>query len=42
MAPWQKETLNLKVGDFITWQDVQFENVKLMVDERMKWERTGG
>jgi len=37
--PWQKESLNLQVGDFITWQDVQFENVKLMVDERMKWAR---
>ena len=37
--PWRKESLNLKVGDFIIWQDVQFENVKLMVDERMKWER---
>ncbi len=81
MDPWQKENLNLKVGDFIIWQDeaievegqpavvtpgmkgevlslhggfhldvaeveaippkaiVQFENVTLMVDERMKWER---
>jgi len=81
MDPWRKETLNLKVGDFIIWQDeavevegqpavvppgmkgevislhdgfhldvtwgeaippkaiVQFENVTLMVDERMKWER---
>jgi len=79
--PWQKETLNLQVGDFIIWRDeaieiecqpavvtpgmkgkvlslhdgfhldvaevepippkaiVQFENVTLMVDERMKWER---
>ena len=85
MDPWQKETLNLKVGDFIIWQDeavevegqpafvtpsmkgkvislhdgfhldvvqgdaippkaiVQFENgMRLMVDERMKWERIGG
>jgi len=79
--PWQKESLNLQVGDFIIWQGeavevegqpavvtpgmkgkvislhdgfhldvvqgepippkaiVQFENVTLMVDERMKWER---
>jgi len=85
MDPWQKETLNLKVGDFIIWQDVtievkgqpavvtpgmkgkvlslhdgfhldvaqvdaippkaivQFESgMALMVDKRMKWERTGG
>ena len=81
MAPWQKETLGLEVGDFIIWQGeaieledqpavvtpgmkgkvlslhdgfhldvaevepippkaiVQFENVTLMVDERMKWQR---
>ena len=82
MNPWQKESLNLEVGDFIIWQDeavemggqpavvtpgmkgkvlslhdgfhldvvqgdaippsaiVQFENgMRLMVDERMKWER---
>jgi len=82
MNPWQKETLGLKVGDFIVWQDeaievegqsalvapgmrgevlslhdgfhldvaevapippkaiVQFESgIRLMVDERMKWER---
>ena len=81
MNPWQKESLNLEVGDWIIWQDeaveaegqpavvspgmkgkvlslhdgfhldvtqgdaippkaiVQFENVTLMVDERMKWER---
>ncbi len=81
MDPWQKETLDLKVGDFIIWQGeavevegqpavvtpgmkgkvislhdgfhldvaevepippkaiVQFENVTLMVDERMKWAR---
>ena len=82
MDPWQKEFLNLQVGDFIIWQDeavevegqpavvtpgmrgevlslhdgfhldviqggsvppkaiVQFENgMRLMVDERMKWER---
>ena len=82
MNPWQKETLNLEVGDFIIWQEeavevegqpavvtpgmkgevislhdgfhldvvqvepipptaiVQFENgMRLMVDERMKWER---
>ncbi len=84
MDPWQKETLNLKVGDTIIWRDeaieiegqpavvtpgmkgkvislhdgfhldvaevepippkaiVRFENVALMVDERMQWERTGG
>ena len=82
MAPYQKESLGLQVGDFIIWQDeaigvegqpavvtpgmrgevlslhdgfhldvtqvapippkaiVQFENgMRLMVDERMKWER---
>jgi len=81
MYPWQKETLNLQVGDFIVWEDVelegqpvsqgmkgqvlslndgfrldvlqggsvlpkaivQFENgMRLMVDERMKWERVAG
>jgi len=83
MDPWQKETLNIKVGDWIIWQDeavevegqpvwqgmkgrvlslhdgfhldviqggsvppkaiVEFENgMKLMVDERMKWERIDG
>jgi len=25
MDPWQKETLNLQVGDFIIWQDVTIE-----------------
>jgi len=85
MSTWRKETLNLKVGDFIIWRDkviemegqpavvtpgmkgkvlslhdgfhldvvqgapippkaiVQLENgMRLMVDERMKWERIGG
>ncbi len=84
MAPWQKESLGLKVGDWIIWQDeaievegqpalvtpgmrgkvlslhdgfhldvaevkpippkaiVQFENVTLMVDERMRWSRLAG
>ncbi len=85
MAPWQKETLGLKVGDIIIWRGeaievegqsavvepgmrgkvislhdgfhldvvrvgpipptaiVQFENgMRLMVDERMKWERDAG
>ncbi len=81
MYPWQKETLNLQVGDFIVWQDVElegqpvsqgmkgrvlslhdgfhldvlqggsvlpkaiveFENgMRLMVDERMNWERVAG
>ena len=85
MDPWQKESLNLEVGDFIIWQDeaieveghpavvspgmkgkvlslpdgfhldvaqvkpippkaiVQFETgMRLMVDERMKWERVAG
>ena len=83
MDPWQKETLNLQVGDFIIWQDeaielegqpiepgmkgevislhdgfhldviqggsvppkaiVEFENgMRLMVDERMRWERVDG
>ena len=81
MYPWQKETLNLEVGDFIIWQAVevegqpvtpgmkgkvlslhdgfhldvaevapippkaivQFESgMRLMVDERMKWERDAG
>jgi len=82
MDPWRKESLGLKVGDFIVWQGeaievegqpavvtpgmkgkvislhdgfhldvvqvepippravVQFEHgMRLMVDERMKWER---
>jgi len=81
MNHWQKEALNLKVGDIIIWQDEaielegqpalvsqgmkgkvlslhdgfhldvvqvkpipprargQFENVTLMVDERMRWEK---
>ncbi len=78
MYPWQKETLNLQVGEFIVWQDVElegqsvsqgmkgkvlslhdgfhldviqggsvppkaiveFENgMRLMVDERMRWEK---
>ncbi len=85
MDPWQKETLGLKVGDIIIWQDeaielegqpavvtpgmrgkvislhdgfhldvvqgdsippkaiVEFENgMRLMVDERMKWEKAAG
>ncbi len=85
MDPCRKETLNLKVGDFIIWQDeaievegqravvtpgmkgkvlslhdgfhldvteieaipprarVQFDSgMRLMVDERMKWERVAG
>ena len=85
MDPWQKETLNLEVGDTIIWRDeaveaegrpalvapsmkgevlslhdgfhldvaevapippramVQFENgMRLMVDERMRWERDAG
>jgi len=77
MYPWQKETLNLQVGDFIIWQAVEvegqgmkgrvlslhdgfhldvipggsvppkaiveFENgMRLMVDERMRWERVAG
>ena len=79
--PWQKESLNLEIGDWVVWQDeaveaegqptvitpgtkgevlslhdgfhldvadvkpilpkaiVQFENITLMVDERMKWEK---
>ncbi len=82
MDPWQKESLNLQIGDFIIWQGeavevegqpavitpgmkgkvislhdgfhldvtqgeaippkaiVEFESgMRLMVDERMKWER---
>ncbi len=85
MYPWQKETLNLQVGDFIIWQDeafkmegqpalvapgmkgevlslhdgfhldiaevepippravVQFESgMRLIVNERMRWERVAG
>jgi len=83
MDPWQREALNLQVGDFIVWQDeaievegqpvepgmkgevislhdgfhldvvqgkaippkaiVRFETgMRLMVDERMKWERVDG
>ena len=83
MDPWRKETLNLKVGDFIIWQGeaieiegqpavvapgmrgkvislhdgfhldvvqgdsippkalVRFENgMRLLVDKRMKWEKS--
>ncbi len=25
MDPWQKETLNLEVGDFVIWQDEAVE-----------------
>jgi len=81
MHPWQKESLNLEVGDFIIWRDeaiemegqsavvtpgmkgevislhdgfhldvvqgdsippkavVRFDNVTLMVEERMKWQK---
>ncbi len=85
MDPWRKESLGLKVGDFIVWRDeaiemegqpavvtpgmrgkvisphdgfhldvvqvepipprviVQFEGgMRLMVDERMRWERVAG
>ncbi len=38
MAPWQKETLNLKVGDFIIWRDeaIELEGQAAVVTPGMK------
>ncbi len=38
MNPWQKETLNLEVGDFIIWQDeaVEMEGQPAVVTPGMK------
>ena len=38
MDPWQKETLNLKVGDFIIWQDeaVEVEGQPAVVTSGMR------
>ena len=38
MNPWQKETLNLQVGDFIIWQDfaVEAEGQPAVVTPGMK------
>ena len=40
MDPWQKETLNLKVGDFIIWQDeaVEVEGQPALVAPGMRGE----
>ena len=38
MDPWQKETLGLKVGDFIIWQDeaIEVEGQPALVSQGMK------
>ncbi len=38
MDPWQKETLNLQVGDFIIWQDeaIEMEGHSAVVSPGMK------
>jgi len=38
MDPWQKETLNLKVGNFIIWQDeaIEVEGQPAVVTPGMK------
>ena len=38
MDPWQKETLNLQVGDFIIWQDeaIEMEGQPAVVTPGMK------
>ena len=40
MDPWQKETLGLKVGDFVIWQDevVEVEGQPAVVTPSMKVE----
>ncbi len=38
MDPWQKETLNLQVGDFIIWQDEAIEMEGQPVEPGMKGE----
>ena len=42
MDNWQKETLGLEVADVAPIPPkaiVRFENVTLMIDERMRWEK---
>jgi len=36
MYPWQKENLNLEVGDFIIWQEVELEGQPALVSQGMK------
>jgi len=36
MYPWQKENLNLQVGDFIVWQEVELEGQPALVSQGMK------
>ncbi len=40
MDPWQKETLGLKVGDFIIWQDeaIEVEGQPAVVEPGMRGE----
>ncbi len=40
MDPWQKESLNLEVGDFIIWQDeaIQLEGQPALVTPGMRGE----
>jgi len=40
MNPWQKETLNLQVGDFIIWRDeaIEMEGQPAVVSPGMKGE----
>ena len=40
MHPWQKETLNLQVGDFIIWQDeaIEVEGQPVVVTPGMRGE----
>ena len=40
MNPWQKETLNLQVGDFIIWQDeaIELEGQPALVAPGMRGE----
>ncbi len=40
MDPWQKESLNLKVGDFIIWQDqaIEMEGQPALVAPGMRGE----
>ena len=40
MNPWQKETLNLQVGDIIIWQDeaIELEGKPAIVEPGMKGE----
>ncbi len=38
MDPWQKESLGLKVGDFIIWQAIEMEGQPALVKPGMKGE----